>query len=147
MSSHICFTQNPPMLSLYYHITIIETKKFTLTQYYQLIFRLIFKYCLFCCGPGSNSGFLIAFICHIFPFFKDSSSVFLYLHDLELIENPGQLFCRMFLSLDLFDNFSWLDWGYAFPDKNIPQGNVMPLSVPHVRRFKKFIRLTNGDAN
>lgn len=53
--------------------------------------------------------FFVSLVCTSWwPFLK------LHVLWLLLLKSTGQLFCRMLLSLDVFDIFSWLDSGYKF---------------------------------
>ena len=63
------------------------------------------------------------------------------------MENPSQLFWRIFLKLDLFDVLFWLDWGYVFLDAN-PSGEMFSLfNVLHQRYQKSVGLITTGDVN
>jgi len=76
---------------------------------------LVFTECHFSV-PGFSLRYYITFSCHfsldswLWQFLRCS----LFLMTLSVLRSPGQVFCRIFLNLDLSDvSLAWLDSGYG----------------------------------
>lgn len=57
-----------------------------------------------------------------------------------------QLFCRIYLSLDLSDISSWFGWGYAFLT-GINSTNNVSFSVLHIKRHVVSVSASRGSGN
>lgn len=56
------------------------------------------------------------------------SQSFLKFHDLKSFEECWTVLCRMSLTLDLSDIFSWLDWGLRFAERFLQRWSVLKTS-------------------
>ena len=108
------------------HHTSVKTRKLTLTHYYYLIFKDLFRFSFFqlmsfFSVPRSNPGYNIVQSCHVTSVFPDVwqfLSLYLFFVTCMALKNTGQVFCRGSFSLYLFDFFfSWLEKVICFEEE------------------------------